>query len=92
MYMYVIKLSKKIVEKDGIPDAGCGGLRLGAEGPVSICSYNKTPGDGRLSIDMLSWRTFVAGKNMHVGQLVFIVLIECNDSTMQVLFEIQLVI
>ena len=54
--MYVIraqKLPKKIVEKAGIPDDGCAGLRLGAEGPVSICSYNKTPDDGRFSIDML---------------------------------------
>ena len=36
--MYVIhaqKLPKKIVEKAGIPDDGCAGLRLGAEGPVS---------------------------------------------------------
>ena len=93
--MYVIrahKLPKKIVEKAGIPDDGCVGLRLGAEGSVSICSYNKTPDDGRLSIDMLAWRTFVAGKNLHVGQLVLIVLRESNDSTMQVLFEIQLVI
>ena len=92
--MYVIhahKLPKKIVEKAGIPDDGCAGLRLGAEGPVSICSYNKTP-DGRISIDMLVWRSSVAGKNLHVGQLVLIVLREPNDPTMQVLFEIQLVV
>lgn len=93
--MYVIcaqKLPKKIVEKAGIPDNGCVGLQLGAEGTINICSYNKIPEDGRLSIDMLAWRTFVAGKNLHVGQLVLILLRESNDSTMQVLFEIQLVI
>ena len=93
--MYVIraqKLPKKIVEKAGIPDDGCGGLRLGVEGPVSICSYNKTPDDGRLSIDMLAWRTFFAGKNLHVDQLVLIVLREPNDTTMQVVFEMQPVI
>ena len=93
--MYVIraqKLAKKIVEKAGILDDACAGLRLGAEGPISICSYNKTSEDGRLSIDMLAWRTFVAGKNLHVGQLILIVLRESNDSTMKVLFEIQLVI
>ena len=59
---------------------------------ISIYSYNKTPNDGRLSIDMLAWRTFIADKNLHIGQLVLIVLRESNDSTMQVLFEIQLVI
>ena len=93
--MYVIraqKLPNKIVEKADIPDDGCGGLRLGAEGSVNICSYNKTPDDGRLSIDMLAWRTFVASKTLHVGKLVLIVLRESNDSTMQVLFEIRLVI
>ena len=75
-YMYVSraqKLPKKIVEKAGIPDDGCAGLRLGAEGPVSICSYKKTS-NGRFSIDMLVWRTFVAGKNLHDRQFVLIVL------------------
>ena len=92
--MYIIrvqKLPKKIVEKAGIPDDGCAVLRLGAEGSVNICSYNKTS-DGRFSIYMLVWRSFVAGKNLHVGQLVLIVLREPNDPTMQILFEFQLVV
>ena len=85
------KLPKKIVEKAGIPDDGCAGLRLGAEGPVSIFSYNKTPDGGRLSIDMLVYISFVTCKNLHVGQLVLVIPREPSDTSMQVVFKMQLV-
>ena len=65
---------------------------LEQKGPSASAHTTRHRKMATLSIDMLAWRTFVTGKNLHVGQLVLIVLRESNDSIMQVLFEIQLVI
>ena len=89
--MYVIraqKLPKKIVEKAGIPDAGCGGLRLGAEGPSASAHTTRHRTMAALASTCWPGERSSQARICIVGQLVLIVLRESNDSTMQVLFEI----
>uniref|UniRef100_A0A8R7JVR3 TF-B3 domain-containing protein n=1 Tax=Triticum urartu TaxID=4572 RepID=A0A8R7JVR3_TRIUA len=70
---HIMKLPKSLSESCGIkPDEeGSAGIRLTARGSVTTCAYGVDT-DGRTHFNSVGWKSFLIGKNLHVGQAILI--------------------
>ncbi|XP_040246404.1 uncharacterized protein [Aegilops tauschii subsp. strangulata] len=65
---HVMKLPKSLSESCGIKsdEEGSAGICLTARGSVTTCVY-VVDTDGRTHFNSVGWKSFLVGKNLHVG-------------------------
>ena len=66
-------MTKRLSESCGVkPDEeGSAGIRLTARGFVTTFAYGVDT-DGRTHFNSVGWKSFLVGKNLHVGQAILI--------------------
>ncbi|XBI27118.1 hypothetical protein VPH35_051655 [Triticum aestivum] len=70
---HIMRLPKSLSKSCGLkPDEeGSAGIRLTARGSVTTCAYGVDTG-GRTHFNSVGWKSFLIGKNLHVGHAILI--------------------
>ena len=92
-YVFLIqKLPKSLSESCGIkPDEeGSAGIRLTAWGSVTTCVYGVDT-DGRTHFNSVGWKSFLVGKNLHVGQAILITIRNTHRPGLRMMVVIDII-
>ena len=92
-YVFLIqKLPKSLSESCGIkPDEeGSAGIRLTARGSIITCAY-RIDTDGRTHFSSVGWKSFLVGKNLHVGQAILITIRNTHHPGLRMMVVIDII-
>ena len=92
-YVFLIqRLPKSISESCGIkPDEeGSAGIRLTARGSVTTCEYGVDT-DGRTHFNSVGSKSFLVGKNLHVGQAILITIRNTHRPGLRMMVVIDII-
>ncbi|XBI53318.1 hypothetical protein VPH35_035561 [Triticum aestivum] len=89
---HIMKLPKSLSESCGIkPDEeGSTGIRLTARGSVTTCAYGVDT-DGRTHFNSVGWKSFLVGKNLHVGQAILITIRNTHRPGLRMMVVIDII-
>ncbi|XBH87593.1 hypothetical protein VPH35_075018 [Triticum aestivum] len=89
---HIMKLPKSLSESCGIkPDEeGSAEIRLTARGSVTTCAYGVDT-DGRTHFNSVGWKSFLVGKNLHVGQAILITIRNTHRPGLRMMVVIDII-
>ncbi|KAM3214534.1 hypothetical protein ACQJBY_066811 [Aegilops geniculata] len=89
---HIMKLPKSLSESCGIkPDEeGSAGIRLTARGSVTTCAYGVDT-DGHTHFNSVGWKSFLVGKNLHVGQAILITIRNTHRPGLRMMVVIDII-
>ena len=71
-------------------EEGSAGLRLTARGSVTTCTYGVDT-DGRTHFNSVGWKSFLVGKNLHVGQAILITIRKTHRLGLRMMIVVDII-
>ena len=71
-------------------EEGSAGIHLTTRGSVTTCAYGVDT-DGRTHLSSVGWKSFLVGKNLHVGQAILITIRNTNRQGLRMMIVIDII-
>ena len=70
-------------------EEGSAGIRLTARGSVTTCAYGVDT-DGRTHFYSVGWKSFLVGKNLHVGHAILITIRNTHRPGLRIMIVVDI--